>query len=123
VPDTATRVRKTQNQHIAGYFCSKQNLSHMEVVTIEKKTFEAMLTEMRSLTEKVYTLQHKCNEKRLAQWLDGQEVCLQLRISPRTLQTMRDNRLIGYTQINRKFYYSPEEVVRLLPLVKTMFPK
>lgn len=95
----------------------------MEVVTIEKKTFEAMLTEMRSLTEKVYTLQHKCNEKRLAQWLDGQEVCLQLRISPRTLQTMRDNRLIGYTQINRKFYYSSEEVVRLLPLVKTMFPK
>ena len=95
----------------------------MEVVTIEKKTFEAMLTEMRSLTEKVYTLQHKCNEKGLAQWLDGQEVCLQLRISPRTLQTMRDNRLIGYTQINRKFYYSPEEVVRLLPLVKTMFPK
>ena len=52
----------------------------MEVVTIEKKTFEAMLTEMRSLTEKVYTLQHKCNEKRLAQWLDGQKVCLQLRI-------------------------------------------
>ena len=95
----------------------------MEVVTIEKKTFEAMLTEMRALTEKVYTLQHKCNEERLAQWLDGQEVCLQLRISPRTLQTMRDNRLIGYTQINRKFYYSPEEVVRLLPLVKTMFPK
>ena len=86
----------------------------MEVVTIEKKTFEAILTEMRSLTEKVYTLQHKCNEKRLAQWLDGQEVCL---------QTMRYNRLIGFTQINRKFYYSPEEVVRLLPLVKTMFPK
>jgi len=105
------------------YWRTFQLVSTMEVVTIEKKTFEAILTEMRSLTEKVYTLQHKCNEKRLAQWLDGQEVCLQLRISPRTLQTMRYNRLIGFTQINRKFYYSPEEVVRLLPLVKTMFPK
>ena len=43
VPDTATRVRKTQNQHIAGYFCSKQILSRMEVVTIEKKTFSSNL--------------------------------------------------------------------------------
>ena len=90
----------------------------MEVVTIEKKTFEAMLTEMRSLTEKVYTLQHKCNEKRLAQWLDGQEVCLQLRISPRTLQTLRDNGTLAYSQINHKTYYRPEDVKRIVSIVE-----
>ncbi|WP_288877944.1 helix-turn-helix domain-containing protein, partial [Phascolarctobacterium succinatutens] len=51
-----------------------------------------------------------------------EEVCGQLRISPRTLQTLRDRRLIGYSQINRRFYYKPEEVKRLIPLVGTLYP-
>ena len=41
---------------------------------------------------------------------------------PRTLQTLRDRRLIGYSQINRRFYYKPEEVKRLIPLVGTLYP-
>ena len=52
----------------------------------------------------------------------GEEVCGQLRISPRTLQTLRDRRLIGYSQINRRFYYKPEEVKRLIPLIGTLYP-
>ena len=38
------------------------------------------------------------------------------------LQTLRDRRLIGYSQINRRFYYKPEEVKRLIPLVGTLYP-
>ena len=45
-----------------------------------------------------------------------------MRISPRTLQTLRDRRLIGYSQINRRFYYKPEEVRRLIPLIGTLYP-
>ncbi len=52
----------------------------------------------------------------MERWLTGEEVCGQLRISPRTLQTLRDRRLIGYSQINRRFYYKPEEVKRLYRL-------
>lgn len=37
-----------------------------------------------------------------------------MRISPRTLQTLRDSRRIAFAQVNRKFYYRPEEVERLL---------
>lgn len=37
---------------------------------------------------------------------------------PRTLQTLRDNRLIGFSQVNRKFYYKPDEVERLLPAIE-----
>ena len=90
----------------------------MEVVTIEKKTFEAMLTEIATLTRKVDLLCEKCNDKRLPQWLDNEDVCRRLRISPRTLQTMRDTQMIGCTQINRKFFYKPEEIARLLPLLE-----
>ena len=95
-----------------------QNLKNMEVVIIEKKTFEALLTDVATLMEKVNGLARMCNDRRLSNWLDGEDVCRMLRISPRTLQTLRDNRLIACSQVNRKFFYKPEEVERVLPLVE-----
>ena len=95
----------------------------MEVVIIEKKTFEALLTDVTTLKEKVNVLARMCNDRRLSNWLDGEDVCRMLRISPRTLQTLRDNRLIACSQVNRKFFYKPEEVERLLPLMECYRPK
>lgn len=92
----------------------------METVSIEKKTFERMLATFNALSEKVAALQRKSDGKRLDRWLTGEEVCGQLRISPRTLQALRDKRLIGFSQINRKFYYKPEEIKRLIPLIGTI---
>lgn len=88
----------------------------MEIVIIEKKTFEALLSGVGTLTEKVNTLYRRCGDRKMNKWLDGEDVCRLLHISQRTLQTLRDNRLIGFSQINRKFYYKPDEVERLLPL-------
>lgn len=79
-----------------------------------------MLATFNALSEKVAALQRKSDGKRLDRWLTGEEVCGQLRISPRTLQALRDKRLIGFSQINRKFYYKPEEVKRLIPLIGTI---
>lgn len=89
----------------------------MEIVIIEKKIFEELLASVRTLTEKVNTLNHHGSDKKMSNWLDGQDVCRLLHISQRTLQTLRDNRLIGFSQINRKFYYKPQEVERLLPVI------
>lgn len=89
----------------------------MEIVIIEKKTFEALLAQVATLTGKVNVLTRKCSDRHIAKWLDGEDVCRMLRISPRTLQTLRDNRIIGYSRFNRKFYYKPEEVSRLLPVI------
>ena len=94
----------------------------MKIVSIEKQTFEMMMAAFGAFAEKVAALQRKGDERRLAKWLTGDEVCRQLRISPRTLQTLRDRRLIGYSQINRRFYYKPEEVKRLIPLIGTLYP-
>ena len=95
---------------------------NMEIVSIEKKTFEMMMAAFGALSEKVAALRRKSDTGRMERWLTGEEVCGQLRISPRTLQTLRDRRLIGYSQINRRFYYKPEEVKRLIPLVGTLYP-
>lgn len=51
-------------------------------------------------------------------WLDNQNVCLMLNISPRTLQTLRDNGTLPYSQISHKTYYKPEDVERIVSVVE-----
>ena len=115
----ATSCHETENgsgRRRFGYICPGLKTTYMEVVIIEKKTFEALLAGVETLTGKVSALCSRCNDKQMQKWLDGEEVCRLLRISPRTLQSLRDNRVIGCTQINRKFYYKPEEIKRLMPI-------
>jgi len=57
------------------------------------------------------------NDKKLDDWLDNQDVCQMLNISPRTLQTLRDNGTLAYSQINRKVYYKPEDVESIFHIV------
>ena len=56
--------------------------------------------------------------KSLNRWMDNQEVCRQLNISPRTLQTLRDNGTLAYSQINHKVFYRPEDVSRIVKPVE-----
>ena len=44
--------------------------------------------------------------------------CRMLNISPRTLQTLRDNGTLAYSQINHKTYYRPEDVQRIVSVVE-----
>ena len=94
----------------------------MEIVSIEKKTFGEMMAQTDAFVEKVAALQRKGDGKRLGKWLTGEEVCGQLRISLRTLQKLRDRGFIGYSQIGFRFYYKPEDVKRLIPLIGTICP-
>ena len=82
----------------------------MDIIVIEKKAFEQLLEETQRLAERVELLSRKCQDKRLQKWLTGEEVCAILKISQRSLQTMRSKHKICYYQLGRKFYYRPEEV-------------
>ena len=86
----------------------------MEVVIIERKAFEALMADVSSLTEKVNRLCGRESDRRMAKWMDNEEVCRLLRLSPRTLQTMRDKGLIACSQIGKKFYYRREDVESLV---------
>ena len=94
----------------------------MEIVSIERKTFEAMVAKFDHFVRRMDAVCRRHGEKTMSEWMDNQDVCRMLNISPRTLQTLRDRRLIGYSQINRRFYYKPEEVKRLIPLIGTLYP-
>ena len=74
----------------------------MEIVNIEARTFEAMLSAFRTFADR----------------LDNQEVCLLLKVSPRTLQTLRDNGTLAYTQICHKTYYKPGDVESIVRIVE-----
>lgn len=82
----------------------------MEIIVLEKKTFETLLSEAQRLARQVEVLSQKCQDKRFQKWLTGEDVCDILKISQRTLQTMRSRHKICYAQLGRKFYYRPEEV-------------
>ena len=64
----------------------------MEIVNIEARTFEAMLSAFRTFADRLDTLCRLYGDIEEKKWLDNQEVCLLLKVSPRTLQTLRDRK-------------------------------
>jgi len=90
----------------------------MEIVNIEAKTFEAILSKFEGFTARMEHLCRLHDDKGANEWLDNQDVCLLLKISPRTLQTLRDNGTLAYTQISHKTYYKPADVEKILPVVE-----
>jgi hypothetical protein len=47
-------------------------------------------------------------------WIDGQEVLLTMKISKRTLQTLRDSGTLPYSRLNGKFYYKVSDLAAML---------
>ena len=88
------------------------------VVVIERKTFEEIMARFNRLVNRVEEIRRKSEAKRLCEWLDSAEVCRILQVSPRTLQTLRSNGTLGYSQIVRKVYYRAEDVQRIIPVVE-----
>ena len=89
----------------------------MEVISIERSTYEELLTSFNSFVAQMRALADRGTDKGLGDWLDNQDVCQMLNISPRALQTLRDNGTLDYSQINRKVYYKPEDVEGILHVV------
>ena len=86
----------------------------MEVLIFQKEAFEEMAAKFSRFSDRVNELLAKQGSKSLNHWMDNQEVCQQLNISPRTLQTLRDNGTLAYSQINHKVFYRPEDVLRIV---------
>ena len=89
----------------------------MEVISIERSTYEELLTSFNSFVAQMRAMADRGMDKKLGNWLDNQDVCQILNISPRTLQTLRDNGTLAYSQINRKLFYKPEDVESILHVV------
>ena len=82
----------------------------MDIVIIERKTFDLILESVKALGRKVDFLMEKSKDRGLAKWLDSEDVCKALNLSKRSLQNLRDKDMLPCTQIGRKFYYKPTDV-------------
>jgi hypothetical protein len=90
----------------------------MEVISIERSTYEELLTSFNSFVLQMKAMAGRGTDKRLGDWLDNQDVCQILNISPRTLQTLRQNGTLAYSQIEHRIYYKPEDIERIIPIVE-----
>ena len=59
----------------------KLNLT-MEVISIERSTYEDLLTSFNSFVSQMKAMAGRGTDKRFGEWLDNQDVCQILNISP-----------------------------------------
>jgi hypothetical protein len=84
----------------------------MEITAIEKKTFEQMQQAFEYFENQVKCL---CgNNRDNNKWLDNAKACELLHISPRTLQSFRDNGILPFSQIGRKCYYRGSDIEQFI---------
>ena len=86
----------------------------MEVLIFQKEAFEEMAAKFSRFSDRVNELLAKQGGKSLNRWMDNQEVCQQLNISPRTLQDYRNNGIIAYYQLGGKILYKESDIERML---------
>lgn len=80
----------------------------MEVITIQSEAFKEIMTKLDELNNNSNSRNddYPLSER----WLDIQEVCQLLKISKRTLQTYRDNKILPYSQVAGKIYFKASDI-------------
>ena len=90
----------------------------MNIINIEKSAYDDFVAQFGHFVKKMTEMGNRGTNKCLGDWLDNDEVCKILKISKRTLQTLRDNGTLAYSQISHKTYYKQEDVQSVIDIVK-----
>lgn len=77
---------------------------------MQSEAFQAILNRLEEIEEKASSSEPSPDNV----WIDNQEFCQLLKISPRTAQNYRDLGLISYSQPGAKVYYKLSDVHRML---------
>ena len=56
----------------------------MEIISIEKKTFEELVLRLGQFVKRMDSINRQRSGRRMSDWMDNQDVCQALKISPRT---------------------------------------
>ena len=83
----------------------------MGIRIIDERAFEKVKQLVKDLHEKSRQLIPVSSK---SEWLDNQQVCMLLDISPRTLQSHRDRGILAYSQTGHKCYYKLCDVEELM---------
>lgn len=83
----------------------------MGFIVFEEEAFNYLDAQLENFVKRMDRIRKRSEDKTMNKWLDTQDVCQTLNICPRTVQTLRDNGTLAYTQISHKTYYKPEDVM------------
>lgn len=85
----------------------------MEVITIDSQAFKVLMEKLDALSDYVSSLKPPAEDEDDS-WVDSHEICDFLKISERTLQRLRSNGKISYTNLGGRYYYQISQVKKLL---------
>ncbi|MEI7595671.1 MAG: helix-turn-helix domain-containing protein [Bacteroidota bacterium] len=80
----------------------------MEVITLQSEVYQNLVSKIDNLSQ-LLTSKHKV-QPLSDTWLDISECCMLLKISKRTLQSYRDNKVLPYSQIAGKIYFKASDI-------------
>lgn len=80
----------------------------MEAIILTSEQFERIEKSINELKEIIVA--KKKNSPLTDTWLDIQDVCFLLKVSKRTLQAYRDNRVLPFSQISGKIYFKASDI-------------
>ena len=86
----------------------------MDVITMESQAYKELVTKINAIAKFVIDHQEDDTTNPDEMWVDSYEVCTFLKISEQTLQRLRSKRIISYSIISGKSYYTISEVKRML---------
>ena len=86
----------------------------MGFIVFEEEAFNYLDAQLEIFMMRMDRIRERSEDKAMSLWLDTQDVCHMLNICPRTVQTLRDNGTLAYTQISHKTYYKPEDIMAIV---------
>ena len=84
-----------------------------ELVIIEKQALEELTYKIDQLKSKVNNL-YVNSGVAPQKWIDNEQARRRLSASIRTLQTLRDSRILPFTKMGGKVFYKPEDIEKML---------
>lgn len=86
----------------------------MELKVLSNEEYEKIISKLDQVLE---ILNEKSKNSKISLsdvWLDNSEVVRILKVSPRTLQSYRDMRIIPFSQIGHKIYFKASDIESIL---------
>ena len=81
------------------------------IVLIQSEAYEQLQQSTFAYMRKLMAEEQKSPS---VEWLDNDEAATLLKISKRKMQTLRDEGMLGFSQVGRHIYYSREDIDRML---------
>lgn len=103
-------LEEVKNQIL--HLLANKKQDFMEIINIDAQVFQEMKNALAQVIKEIQD-RNFFNES-LEGWLDGQDVCLLMDISPRKLLSLRSTGAMPFSRIDKKIYYQKKDILEYM---------